>query len=90
MGYGYVRDSQPTQINWADIGKQMTDAISAEVKDREGRKEAIDTASSKYAKDLLDQPQGSNAEVNRFMADFSNDAMEQARQDLCRFKVWKN
>ena len=86
MGYGYVRDSQPTQINWADIGKQMTDAISAEVKDREGRKEAIDTASSKYAKDLLDQPQGSNAEVNRFMADFSNDAMEQARQDLADLK----
>ena len=26
-GFGYVRDSKPNIINWADIGKQMSDAI---------------------------------------------------------------
>jgi len=82
MGYGYVRDDKPTQINWGEIGKQMTDSIAAEVVNRESRKAAIDTASNEYSKSLLDQPQGSNAESNRFMADFSKDASSQAKRDL--------
>ncbi len=79
LGYGYVRDAKPMQINWQEVGKQMTDNIQAEITDRQNRKDDIDKQLTQYNKDLLDQPQGTNAEVNRFMGDFSADAGEAMR-----------
>lgn len=79
LGYGYVRDAKPMQINWQEVGKQMTDSIQAEITDRQRRKDDIDKQLTQYNKDLLNQPQGTNAEVNRFMGDFSADAGEAMR-----------
>lgn len=79
LGYGYVRDAKPMQINWQEVGKQMTDNIQAEITDRQNRKDDIDKQLTQYNKDLLNQPQGTNAEVNRFMGDFSADAGEAMR-----------
>tara|TARA_B100000902_G_scaffold108276_3_gene110012 strand:- start:6226 stop:8241 length:2016 start_codon:yes stop_codon:yes gene_type:complete len=79
LGYGYVRDAKPMQINWQEVGKQMTDSIQAEITDRQNRKDDIDKQLTQYNKDLLNQPQGTNAEVNRFMGDFSADAGEAMR-----------
>lgn len=81
-GFGYVRDSKPNIINWADIGKQMSDAISADQADRQGRKDDIAKQDAEYAKSLLDQPQGSYEEANRFISDFSQQAAQQALRDL--------
>jgi len=67
------------QINWQEVGKQMTDSIQAEITDRQNRKDDIDKQLTQYNKDLLNQPQGANAEVNRFMGDFSADAGEAMR-----------
>ena len=41
-GFGYVRDSKPMQIDWQDIGKQMSDNIGLEMADRQKRKDDID------------------------------------------------
>ena len=79
LGYGYVKDAKPMQINWQEVGKQMTDNIQAEITDRQNRKDDIDKQLTQYNKDLLNQPQGTNAEVNRFMGDFSADAGEAMR-----------
>ena len=79
LGFGYVRDSKPTQIDWQDIGKQMSDNIGLEMVDRQKRKDAIDTKLGEYKKALLDQPQGTNAETNRFFSDFTGDAGEAMR-----------
>tara|TARA_R100000654_G_scaffold18298_3_gene38318 strand:+ start:3041 stop:4801 length:1761 start_codon:yes stop_codon:yes gene_type:complete len=81
-GFGYVRDSKPNIINWADIGKQMSDAISADQADRQARKDDINKKEAEYAKSLLDQPQGSYEEANRFISDFSQQASKQALRDL--------
>ena len=81
-GFGYVRDSKPNIINWADIGKQMSDAISADQADRQARKQDIAKKEAEYAKSLLDQPQGSYEEANRFISDFSQQASKQALRDL--------
>ena len=78
-GFGYVRDAKPMQINWQDVGKQMSDNIQTEVKDRQQRKDDIDKQLADYNKDLLNQPQGTNAEVNRFMGDFTSDAGDAMR-----------
>jgi len=79
-GYGYVRDAKPMQINWGEVGQKMTDAISGEVQDRQNRKDEIDKQLNDYQKNLLDQPQGTNAESNRFMGDFTSDAGDAMRQ----------
>ena len=78
-GFGYVRDAKPMQINWQDVGKQMSDNIQSEVKDRQKRKDDIDKQLADYNKELLNQPQGTNAEVNRFMGDFTSDAGDAMR-----------
>ena len=85
-GFGYVRDSKPNIINWADIGKQMSDAISADLADRQGRKDDIAKQDAEYAKSLLDQPQGSYEETNRFISDCSQQAAQQALRDLQALK----
>jgi len=79
-GFGYVRDAKPMQINWGEVGQKMTDAISGEIQDRQSRKDEIDKQLNDYQKNLLDQPQGTNAEVNRFMGDFTSDAGDAMRQ----------
>ena len=85
-GYGYVRDSKPNIINWADIGKQMSDAIDKEITGRQKRKDDINAKSAEFSSQLLDQPQGSYAEANRFMSDFSSQASKQALRDLQALK----
>ena len=79
-GYGYVRDSKPLQIDWQSVGEKMGQSIDDEVKDRQSRKDKIDENLAKYKKDLLNQPQGTNAESNRFMSDFSSDAGNAMRE----------
>jgi len=85
-GYGYIRDSKPNVINWADIGKQMSDAIDKEITGRQKRKDDINAKSAEFSSQLLDQPQGAYAEANRFMSDFSSQASQQALRDLQALK----
>jgi hypothetical protein len=79
LGFGYVRDAKPMQINWGEVGQKMTDAISLELTDRQNRKDDINKQLNAYEQNLLDQPQGTNAEVNRFMGDFTSDAGDAMR-----------
>jgi len=78
-GFGYVRDAKPMQINWGEVGQKMSDAVSLELKNRQDRKDEIDKQLADYNKELLNQPQGTNAEVNRFMGDFTSDAGDAMR-----------
>jgi len=80
LGFGYVRDSKPMQINWQDVGEKMSTAIETEIADRESRKADIEKQLTEYNKNLLNQPQGLNAEVNRFMGDFTSDAADAMRE----------
>ena len=80
LGFGYVRDAKPMQINWQDVGEKMSTAIETEIADRESRKADIEKQLTEYNKDLLNQPQGLNAEVNRFMGDFTSDAADAMRE----------
>tara|TARA_R100000773_G_scaffold36813_1_gene31797 strand:+ start:606 stop:2399 length:1794 start_codon:yes stop_codon:yes gene_type:complete len=81
-GFGYVRDSKPNIIDWADIGKKMSDSLELEIKDRQKRKDDINANLGEFSSQLLDQPQGAYAEANRFFADFSQQASQQALRDL--------
>jgi len=56
--YKYAERSAESQVNWAEIGKNMTDMLRDEVALREEKKAAIDEATRKYAEQLSNAPQG--------------------------------
>ena len=56
--YKYAERSAESQVNWAEIGKDMTDMLREEVAVREEKKAAIDEATRRYAEELSNAPQG--------------------------------
>lgn len=56
--YKYAERSAESQVNWAEIGKNMTDMLRQEVAVREQKKAAIDEATRKLAQEVSNAPQG--------------------------------
>ena len=86
-GFGYVRDQKPNVVDWANVGREMGKTLELEFDDRRKRKDDINQQDRDFAKELLDQPQGSYAEANRFISDFSTQASQQALNDLKLLKT---
>tara|TARA_R100000988_G_scaffold103473_1_gene82964 strand:+ start:5852 stop:7405 length:1554 start_codon:yes stop_codon:yes gene_type:complete len=74
LGYGYVRDDDPVQINWREISKNFTDRIQADQADRQKRKDDIQTEFNQLQKDLINKPQGYNTDLNNVVGSFANQA----------------
>lgn len=81
--YKYAERSAESQINWAEIGKNMTDMLQQEVAIREQKKAAIDEATRKYAEQLSNAPQGEHVgakeEALRFADEATNYMLMQER-----------
>lgn len=56
--YKYAERNAESQVNWAEIGKNMTDMLRQEVQVREEKKAAIDEATRKLAQEVSNAPQG--------------------------------
>lgn len=76
--YGYAERNVENEINWAAIGKSMSDMLQDEAKLREDKKQAIDDASREFGKTLSDAPQGQHQGVNSWALTYANNA-QQAR-----------
>ena len=77
MGYfRYAERSADTQINWAEVGKNMSDMLKDEVQLREDKKAAIDKASREYGEDLSNAPTGDYDEGNTFALEYAGNAQE--------------
>jgi len=74
LGYGYVRDDDPVQINWREISKSFTDRIKADQADRQKRKDDIQAEYNQLQKDLINKPQGYNTDLNKVVGSFANQA----------------
>ena len=74
LGYGYVRDDDPVQINWSEITKNFTDRIKADQVDRQKRKDDIQEKFNDLQKDLINKPQGYNTDLNKVFVSFSEQA----------------
>ena len=74
--YRYAERDVENQINWAEIGKNVTDMISTEVELREKKKAEIDSATNQYADVLANQPIGQNQAYNKFIVNFTDNASE--------------
>jgi len=74
--YKYAERSAGSQVNWAEIGKNLTDTLNEENKLREEKKAAIDEASRQYGITLENSPQGEDKSFNQWGLDFAGDAQE--------------
>jgi hypothetical protein len=74
--YGYADRTASSEVNWAEIGKNITDMLSEEAKIREQKKAEIDEASRQFGKTLAEAPIGESEGVNNRVTAFANDASQ--------------
>lgn len=68
--YKYAEQDASTQLNWAEIGKNVTDMLQQEVKVREEKKAVIDENTRNYGNYLNEAPQGKFQDANKFVNDY--------------------
>jgi hypothetical protein len=76
--FGYAERKASDEINWAQIGKNLTDMLQNESKIREDKKDAIDKASTEYGNTLANAPQGEHQGINTWALTYA-DSAQQAR-----------
>lgn len=74
--YKYAERSATSQVNWAEIGKNLTDTLQEENRIREEKKAAIEEATRQYGLKLEKSPQGEDTTLNQWGLDFAGDAQE--------------
>lgn len=74
--YKYAERDATSQINWAEIGKNMTDMLANETKVREQKKAAIDQASRDYAEVLANSPMGESESARAMAIKFGDNASQ--------------
>jgi hypothetical protein len=75
--YKYAERSAESQINWAEVGKNVTDMLATESALREEKKAAIDEASRQFGNVLSNAPTGDFQSANEWTLNFANDAAQQ-------------
>lgn len=87
--YKYAERSADSQVNWAEVGKGISDMLADEVKIREEKKAAIDKATREFQQTLQNAPQGQFQDANKFTNDYAHSMMEQQMIDTKLLKSGK-
>jgi hypothetical protein len=72
--YKYAERSAESQINWAEVGKNMSDMLKEETRIREEKKSAIDAASREFGQVLANSPQGEHEPARQAALKFADNA----------------
>jgi hypothetical protein len=72
--YKYAERDADSYINWAEIGKNMSDMLTNENKVREEKKAAIDQSSREFGEILANAPQGESKLMNEWALKYGGDA----------------
>jgi hypothetical protein len=76
--YGYAERNASDEINWSQVGKNLTDMLGKEAQVREEKKAAIDKATREYGETLANAPQGEHQGINQWALTYA-DSAQQAR-----------
>ena len=76
--YKYAERNAESQINWAEVGKNITDMLKEEDNVREKKKAAIDEASRQFGLKIASAPTGEHTGLSTWTLNYANDA-QQAR-----------
>ena len=71
VGYGYIRDAEPTQVDWGQITKDARESIKSIEKDRQARRDKIDENYREFTKMLAERPVGGDTQYQAFMGKYS-------------------
>lgn len=74
--YGYADRTASSEVNWAEIGKNLTDTLKEEARIREDKKAQIDEATREFGKKLSESPSGENTGINGFTLDYADQASQ--------------
>lgn len=74
--FKYAERNAENRINWAEVGKDMTDMLADEARVREEKKAAIDADFREFGKALSEAPMGEHAGRNELITEYANDASE--------------
>lgn len=74
--YKYAEKEADSQINWGEIGKNLSDTLAEANKLREEKKDAIDKSTREFSKTLANGPQGENGLVNQRTLEFADNATQ--------------
>lgn len=74
--YKYAERSAESQINWAEVGKDMSDMLKEETRIREEKKSAIDAASREFGNTLANPPQGEHKGANQWALEYGDNASQ--------------
>jgi hypothetical protein len=72
--FGYVEREADNYVNWAEVGKTITDTVLDINRVREEKKQLIDTQLKEELKKTALQPKGKDEEANRFISQYGDDA----------------
>lgn len=74
--FKYVERDVKDQINWAEVGKGVTDMLKAETVARQNEKQKIKDKSRAFGEQLSNSPTGDYDAGNTFIGDYSNGMQE--------------
>lgn len=74
--FGYVEREADSYINWAEIGKGISDTVNEIDKVRNEKKAALDQASKDFQTKLSEYPNGQNKDANGFAYRYSDNASQ--------------
>jgi hypothetical protein len=79
--YKYAERDADSQINWAEVGKGISDMLAETNRIRQEKKDAINAATRQFETDLSNAPQGQNQDINNFTNKYAHNMMNQMRID---------
>lgn len=79
--YKYAERNANSQVNWAEVGKGISDMLKEETSIREQKKALIDKQTREDMNTLQNAPQGQFQDANKFTNDYAHSMMEQQMID---------
>lgn len=71
VGFGYIRDDKPTQVDWGQITRDANAALKGIEKDRQGRRDKIEEDQKEFTKMLMERPMGGDTRYQQFMGEYT-------------------
>lgn len=72
--YGYVERENASQINWAEVGENLTGVLKKANDDRQAKRNAFDQSTKEYQETLNNAPSGDFKTANAFALNHASDA----------------
>ena len=71
VGFGYIRDDKPTQVDWGQITKDARESIKSIEADKKSRRDKIEQDQRDFTKMFDERPLGGDPIYQRFMGNYS-------------------